>query len=85
MTRVDPAIAIEATSLVAGDRADAYGGTTDTICRLWSAYLGRPILPVDYYRLMALMKVGRSTAGYRRDSHVDAVGYLLLAEAEAPR
>lgn len=80
MSGVDPTVAGDAAALVCGDRCDAYEGTTERICALWEGYLGRPVSVEDYYALMALMKVGRSTGPYSRDSYVDAVGYLLLAE-----
>ena len=78
-------IANDAVSLITGDRADSYDASGEPSVRiagrLWSAYLGVPITDSDVCHMMALLKIGRSKGGYKRDSYVDAVGYELLAEA----
>lgn len=78
---IDATIAQEAVDLVKGDRSTAYGGTVSLIASLWSAYLGRTISERDYFMLMALMKVGRMAGADRRDTYVDSIGYILLAES----
>jgi hypothetical protein len=82
---IDRDIAYEAMNLVMGDRADSYDASGEPSVRiagrLWSAYLGVPITDSDVCHMMALLKIGRTKGGYKRDSYVDAVGYELLAES----
>lgn len=75
----------EAVALVEGDRADSYDASGEPsvriASRLWSAYLDVRITDSDVCHMMALLKIGRTKGGYKRDSYVDAVGYELLAES----
>ena len=83
MINVD--VANEAVALVTGDRSEAYDvdGSTSfrVVSRLWSAYLDHGLTETDVCNMMALLKIGRSLSGYKADTYVDAVGYVLLAEA----
>lgn len=82
---IDRDIAYEAMNLVMGDRADSYDASGEPSVRiagrLWSAYLDILITDSDVCHMMALLKIGRTKGGYKRDSYVDAVGYELLAES----
>lgn len=85
MNPIDRTIAGDAVSLVIGERADSYDDNGEPsvriVSRLWSAYLDVGITEADVCHMMALLKIGRTRSGYKRDSYVDAVGYELLAEA----
>jgi len=80
---IDRSIAEEAGKLVGGERNDQYGPPVEGLERvaaLWSGYLGEPLTAIDVARMMVLLKVARMQRGYKRDSYVDAVGYILIAE-----
>lgn len=51
------------------------------IAALWSAYMGVEMTASDVAKMMVLHKLSRSRAGAVRDHYVDAIGYLLMAEA----
>lgn len=78
---IDPTIAADAAQLVLGDRRTAYGDSLTRVAGLWSAYLGVDVSARDAAWMMALVKAARSRGSYKRDNFVDAVGYVLLAEA----
>lgn len=73
----------EAKSVINGERQDMYGNpeySFDVIAELWSTYLRQKITSKDAAVLMALMKIARIKTGTdKRDSYVDACGYLALA------
>lgn len=78
----------EAEELIFGQREQDYGhprGNFADIAGLWNIFLERrppgPLSPSDVCAMMALLKMARlaRTPGHR-DSLVDAIGYLALAE-----
>lgn len=80
---IDRSIADEAGKLVTGARNDQYGPPSEALTRvadLWGAYLGVPLDASDVAKLMMLLKLARTMNEYKRDSFVDAVAYLLIAE-----
>lgn len=85
---IDSAMPYEAINLVNGDRSFDYDKDEETslptVAALWSAYLGVPISVSDVCHMMVLIKIARSKNKYKRDNHLDAIGYVLLAE-EAQR
>lgn len=64
---------------VCGERQDQYGSPEDNferISRLWTAYLGYKVTPVDVSMMMALLKIARIKTGTATDdSFVDLAGY----------
>ncbi len=74
----------EAKSIVAGARATEYGeGAENSLPRIaayWSTYLGRELSARDAANMMVLLKMARESHKPKRDNHVDAIGYLALAE-----
>ncbi len=74
----------EAKSIVAGARATEYGeGAENSLPRIaayWSTYLGRDLSARDAANMMVLLKMARESHKPKRDNHVDAIGYLALAE-----
>ena len=76
-------VLIEALSVINGERQDMYGHpefSFQAIAGLWSVYLGLEIRPRTVAMMMALMKIARITTGTdKRDSYIDACGYLALA------
>jgi hypothetical protein len=81
---IDRSIADEAGKLVGGERNDQYGPPEVALLRiagLWSGYLGFRINASDVAKMMMLLKLARTMDGkYKRDSFVDGVAYLLIAE-----
>ena len=83
MTYVDPTIAADAVKLINGDRDTDYGPPADALTRVaryWSAHLGCAVTVSDVAKMMLLLKLARTSQGYKRDSFVDGVAYLLIAE-----
>jgi hypothetical protein len=72
-----------AAKLIDGDRDEQHGNRLEchtNIARLWTAYLGVPITPVDVALLMALLKIARTKSGEpNADNFVDLLGYGSLA------
>ncbi len=68
-----------ATKCVCGERQDQYGSPEDNfarIAKLWSAYLGTDVSPMDVTMMMALLKIARIKTGTATDdSFVDLAGY----------
>jgi hypothetical protein len=81
---IDRSIADEAGRLVGGERNDQYGPPEVALMRiagLWSGYLGFSLDASDVAKMMMLLKLARTMDGsYKRDSFVDGVAYLLIAE-----
>jgi hypothetical protein len=80
---IDTTVLNDAVKLVMGDRKDAYGSPEDNLSRiagLWSAYLGAAVTAEDVCNMMALVKISRGKATYKKDNAVDGVAYLLLAD-----
>ena len=79
-----PSILDEAAAIVAGARATEYGeGAENSLPRIaayWSTYLGRELSARDAANMMVLLKMARESHKPKRDNHVDAIGYLALAE-----
>lgn len=86
----------EAGQCVCADRNSQYGEPEDNfnvIAGLWTQYLThacgalmRPVTGYDVSMLMALFKIGRlETSVHKRDSYVDAIGYLACAAELAQR
>jgi hypothetical protein len=72
-----------AAQCVSVDRAATYGDAEvnfQIIADLWSAYLRKPVNPVDVGNMLALFKIARAKANpSHHDSFVDGCGYLALA------
>jgi hypothetical protein len=72
-----------ARDLVGGDRALQHGDkheTTLLTSRLWTAYLGVQVTPVEVAQCLALLKVARSKSGsHNLDNYVDHAGYAAIA------
>lgn len=79
----------EAEDCVCRDRNSQYGDPEDNfnaIADLWEAYKGVCFSAQDVAIMMTLMKVGRIMTGtQKRDSYVDAIGYLACAGEIAER
>ena len=77
------AVLDEAKRVINGERQDQYGNPEDNfrlIAEMWSIYLKRGITPKDVALMMHLLKVARIVSGTdKRDSYIDACGYLALA------
>lgn len=80
----------DAVKLINGERQDAYGKPEDnfsTIASLWNLYIENRkvkysylLTPHDVAVMMALLKIARIATGtQKRDSYVDAAGYIGLA------
>lgn len=72
----------EAKQIVTEDRNKQYGPPEDNFAKigdLWSAYLGREISAHDVAIMMTLFKIGRIETSDKRDSYVDACGYMACA------
>lgn len=75
----------EAEHIVSGDRAGDYGeNSLPSIARLWSEHVGKDITARDVAWMMVLLKSVRDRHKAKRDNLVDSVGYLQLAEVNAP-
>lgn len=74
------AILREAASLITGDRQKEYGSPEvnfQRIASIWNVLApGHEFKPRDVALLMAGLKLARAAEGYKRDSAVDAAGYL---------
>jgi hypothetical protein len=86
-----PNIAEEATKLVCGDRNNQYGPPSADYKRTaaaWSALLihklqpGVTIEPREAMLMMATLKICRELTNPKRDSRVDAIGYILCEDWE---
>jgi hypothetical protein len=77
MTRSE--ILQQADKAINGQRELDYGSPEDNfnlIAKLWSAYLGETISPVDVSMMMCLLKIARiKNGGGTGDSFVDLAGY----------
>lgn len=77
------AILQHAAELIDGDRNDQHGdrfACHTQIARLWTAYLGVQITPVEVATMMVLLKIARTRTGAPNiDCWVDAAGYAALA------
>ena len=81
---IDPSMLAEAAALVNGDRQESYGKPEDNLGRIahmWSAYLATAVSASDVAQMMVLLKIARSVNTYERDNYLDAIGYIVLAEA----
>lgn len=75
----------DAQHIVSGERAGDYGeNSLPAIARLWSEHVGKEITARDVAWMMVLLKSVRDRHKVKRDNLVDAVGYLQLAEVNAP-
>ena len=83
-------ILAEAARLVVGDRQRDYGPPSESFCRiadLWSTYLrgsgAASDVEIEAHHvamMMVLLKISRSCESpQKRDSYVDAAGYVALA------
>ena len=64
-------------------RGKTYGIPEENFARIasmWADYLGIPVEPFDVAIMMSMLKLARLSEGYHRDSIVDAVSYLTLAD-----
>lgn len=83
MKDIDPTIAVEALSLVTGDRQAAYGHPSKNfqdIADLWSPILGTQVTAEQVALCMVQVKIARELNVQKRDNLVDAIGYLLAYE-----
>lgn len=73
----------EARDLIGGERARQHGDLREchqTTARLWTAYLGVQITPVEVAQCLCLLKMARSRTGeHHRDSYRDEAGYAAIA------
>ena len=72
----------EAAKFVTGQRQYDYGNKYENhknISDLWSAYLGREILPHDVAICMLLVKVARLKHRKTKDCYLDMAGYAAIA------
>ena len=76
-------ISAKAAALVGGERAKSHGDKAvnhANIGRLWSAYLGVSITPVQVALMMALLKIARTQSGsLNLDDFIDLAGYAGCA------
>ena len=71
-----------AAKVVTGQRQRDYGNKYENhknISDLWSAYLGREILPHDVAICMLLVKVARLKHRPTEDCYIDMAGYAAIA------
>ena len=81
---IDFTLATEACELVTGPRQQAYAHPAVNFARIakgWEMILGVPVTPEQVGLCMVIVKIARELNGYKRDHYVDAVGYLLTADA----
>lgn len=52
----------------------------DKIAKLWSAYIGTHIKPVDVAYMMAMLKMSREKHQPKYDNRLDAANYCVLAD-----
>jgi hypothetical protein len=73
----------KASALIDGERDKKHGDRLEChkqIARLWTAYLGVQIMPVEAAMMMALLKIARTRTGaYNEDCFVDLCGYGAIA------
>lgn len=77
---------IDVADVVYNDRRHQYGSAVDEmerISRIWSALLGHPIEPIMVPLFMTALKLVREAYKHKRDSLIDAIGYLTIAEEVA--
>ena len=75
-------ITTNANALICGDRQDQYGKPEDNFGRwaqLVNAQFGTRFEPGDMAVVAALLKIARSAHQKKRDSFVDAAGYIDIA------
>lgn len=73
----------QADNLIHGERRDQYGPPGEAFvvyAKMWGAYLGIELTPLDVINLMLLLKVARAKNGYHADSYLDIAGYSGLAQ-----
>jgi hypothetical protein len=78
----EPSILAEAEGLVNGARRDEYGPAEEGFAqyaRGWSEIIGAEVTPTQVALCMAWLKICRELNGHKRDSLVDAAGYIHLA------
>jgi hypothetical protein len=72
-----------ARTCVCGGREQDYGTPEDSfgmIAKLWTAYLGRDVNPMDTAVMMGLLKIARVSGGRStQDSFIDLAGYAACA------
>ena len=72
-----------AKQIVCNDRDKQYGKPENSfpvIAKLWSAYLGVDISPMDTAMLLGLLKVARIKTGkFKEDNYIDLAGYTACA------
>ena len=81
---IDHTIVDEAIALIGIDRNNDYGDFDHNMREIaagWSTIIGANVTSADAARMMAWLKIVRSSRKYKRDNYVDAVAYLLMAEA----
>jgi hypothetical protein len=74
----------EAMRLAFGDRQDDYGDPSesfDRISKLWTAYIGCTIDPVDVAVLLLLLKVSRCATDSKPDTWHDMIAYAAIGAA----
>lgn len=78
----ETSVAMEAVSLVYGDRGAAYGHPIDDYTRtaaMWSAILGTEVTPMQAVLCMVAVKLSRQVNAPKRDNLVDIAGYAECA------
>lgn len=81
---IDHTIVDEAVALIGIDRNNDYGDFDHNmrdIATGWATIVGANVSAADAARMMAWLKIVRASRKYKRDNYVDAVAYLLMAEA----
>ena len=81
---IDHTIVDEAIELIGIDRNNDYGDFDHNMRNVatgWSIIIGAGVSSADAARMMAWLKIVRSSRKYKRDNYVDAIAYLLMAEA----
>ena len=72
----------QAAKIVTGQRQFDYGNKYENhknISDLWSAYLGKEVLPHDVAICMLLVKVARLKHRTTEDCYIDMAGYAAIA------
>lgn len=70
---------VKALDIINGERQDQYGCPEDSfelIAKYWQTYLNVSIKPHDVVMMMVLLKIAREQGQGKRDSIIDAIGYL---------
>ena len=78
-----PSILDEAQRILAGPRQEDYGDPVEAHRRVagaWSAILDHPVAAHEVALCMAALKLVRATTSTERDSLIDAVGYVAIAD-----